>query len=196
MTVSVASEAPPPAAPPGELRHRRALVLRDVAVREREAPLGAEPLRAHLVGADARGDGELARVDRLLDDRGRQVDVTGGHDHLRPPAEQPRGAGLGHRGLVALRIAREEPEIHALASVHLRDPVARRRERRSVERRHRAVAVVGVPDGHRCRLLRCRAAAGDGHRRGGRGHDEREHGCSCSSHLTLLGLDGLPASRS
>ena len=39
-------------------------------------PFGAESLRAHLVGADARRDREDAAVDRLLDDRCREVDVA------------------------------------------------------------------------------------------------------------------------
>src|SRR5207249_11744710 len=44
--------APPLA--PRVLRHRRALVLRDVAEAEGELAFRAEALRTHLVGADAR----------------------------------------------------------------------------------------------------------------------------------------------
>ena len=72
----------PPALPVGVLRHRRALVLGDVAVAERELALRAEALRAHLIGADARRDREHAAVDRLLHDRSREVDVARREHHV------------------------------------------------------------------------------------------------------------------
>src|SRR5205085_2295133 len=93
------------------LRHGRALVLRDVPEAERELSLRPEPLRAHLVGADARRDGEDAAVDRLLDDRGREIDVARREDDVRTRTEQAGSAGLRLRRVVVLGIARLDLEL-------------------------------------------------------------------------------------
>src|SRR4029453_12691515 len=78
----------------GVLRHRRALVLRDVPEAEREPTLAPEPLRALLVRADARAERELALVDRLLGRRRGELDVTGHKQRDRTLPQQFRGARL------------------------------------------------------------------------------------------------------
>ena len=128
-----------PAAAVRVLRHRRALVLRDVAEAERELALLAEALRPHLVGADARRDRELAAVDRLLDDRRRVVDVAGREDDVRALAEQAQRARLRLRRVVVLRVAGLDHELvagRAALRVDLLDADLRRGERRVVERGH------------------------------------------------------------
>ena len=70
--------------------------------------LRAEALRPHLVRADARRDREHAAVDRLLDDRGGEIDVAGREDDVGALAEQLRRTRLRDRRLVALRIARDD----------------------------------------------------------------------------------------
>ena len=85
---------------PRVLRHRRALVLRDVAEAEGELALRAEALRPHLVGADARRDREHAAVDRLLHDRRGEVDVARREDDVRALPEQLERARLRDVGLL------------------------------------------------------------------------------------------------
>ena len=157
-----------PALPPGPLRHGRALVLRDVAVAERERALGAEALRAHLVGADARGDREHALVDGLLHDGGREVDVAGGEDDVRALSEQAERARLRLGRIVVLRVAGDDLELHAAARVDLLHAHLGGRQGGIVEGRHVALAVEGPADHD----LLSGSSRGSGH---GRGHDERRH---------------------
>src|SRR5207248_10924476 len=114
-----------PAAPVCVLRHRRALVLRDVPEAERELALRAEALRPHLVGADAGRDREDAAIDRLLDNRRREVDVAGREDDVRAGPEQAGGARLGLRRVVVLGVAGLDLELPsaegAALGVDLRD---------------------------------------------------------------------------
>ena len=159
MLVPVAGRAP--ALPVGPLRHGRALVLRDVAEAEGERALGAEALRAHLIGADARGDREHAPVDGLLHDRRRVVDVAGREDDVGALAEQAQRARLGLGRVVVLRVAGDDLELHAAARVDLLDAHLGRRQRRIVEGRHVALAVVRPADHDRA--LR-RGRRGSGHR--------------------------------
>ena len=148
----------PPALLPRELGHRGAFVLRDVAEAEGELALRAEALRPHLVGADARGDREDAAVDRLLHDRRGEVDVARREHDVRALAEQLRGARLRDRRLVALRVAGldlQRPAADAALRVDLLDAHLRRRERRPVERRHRALRVERPADHDRRRRRAC-----------------------------------------
>src|SRR5262249_39037431 len=122
-----------PAAAPRVLRHRRALFLGPLAEGEGELALLAEALRAHLVGADARRDRELPALDRLLHDRGREVDVARREQDLRSLAEQVQGARLRPGGVVVLRVAGLDHELaaeHTALRVDLLDPDPRGRQRR------------------------------------------------------------------
>ena len=162
-----------PAVLPGELGHRGALVLGDVAEAEGELTRLAEPLRPHLVGADARRDREQVVLQRLLDDRSGQIDVASREDDVRVFADQLVGARLGRRRVVALRLARLDHDLPPVYTrlVDLGDLELRRRERRRVERLHRTLVVERPPD-HDRRLRRCRVCAS----RRGRGEDECRSG--------------------
>src|SRR4029079_14138286 len=132
-----AGSLPTPA--PRVLRHRRPFVLGDVAEAEGELALRAEALRAHLVGADARGDRELAAVDRLLHDRRREVDVAGREEDVRALTDQAQGARLRLRRVVVLRVAGLDHELvaaRAALGVQLLGPDLRGSESGMVERGH------------------------------------------------------------
>ena len=162
-----------PAVLPGELGHRGALVLGDVAEAEGELACLAEPLRPHLVGADARCDREQVVLERLLHDGRGEIYVARREDDVRMLADQLVGAGLRRRRVVALRLAGLD---HDLAPVHalfvdLGDLELRRSESRRVERLHRTLVVEGPAD-HDRRLRRSGVCPG----RGGRGEDECRSG--------------------
>ena len=91
-----------------------------------------------------------------------------------PPLEQLQRARLRDRRLVALRVAGLDLDlasVDAAPRVHLLDAQLGRRERRPVERRHRALAVERPADRDRRRLVRRRPSGG---RRCER--DERDRG--------------------
>ena len=159
---------------PGELGHRRALVLGDVAEAEGQLALLAEALRPHLVGADAGGDRQQVVLQRHLHDGRRQVDVAGREDDLRPLGDELVRARRRDGAVVSLRVAGLDHQLVAEDApllVDLGDPDLRRRERRRVEGLHRALAVVGPADDDR--LLRRRRMGASGR---GRGEDERRSG--------------------
>ena len=175
-----------PAVVPGDLSHRGALVLRDVA--EAEAELGSTAegeLRRHLIGADARCDREQVVLDRrLLDDRRGVVHVTRREDDLRALADQLVCARLGGRRVVALGIAGLD---HDLAAVHallvdLLDLELRRSEGRPVERPHRARAVVSPADDDRPlgrRVCSSRGSCGEDERRSGNDNERPTRPLAC-----------------
>ena len=177
----------------GVLRHGRALVLGDVPEAEGELALRPEPLRAHLVGADARRHGEDAAVDRLLDDRGREVDVARREDDVRARSEQAGGARLGLRRVVVLGVAGLDLELPssegAALGVDLRDADLRGRQGGIVEGRHLALLVERPTDHDRLRGRGGMTAGGARKRRDRRSRCQdrcRSTPPRRSSHLALL----------
>src|SRR5918992_1231827 len=130
-----------------ELGQRRPLVLRHVSVAEREPPGVAEPLRPHLIGADAGRDGEQPRLDALLGRRSRPVDVAGNPHDVGALVDQIDGRGLRPRWVQprVLDLELDVPAVHAALRVHLVGLDLRRRQRRPVE------------ELHELRLIDCRA---------------------------------------
>ena len=116
------------------------------ALPKRFGPIWSVPMHGAIVS--------LPGLDRLLDDRRREVDVAGREHDVRALAEQLRRARLRLRGVVVVRVAGldlERPSLDAALRVDLADADLRRRERRPVERRHVALAVERPADHDRRR---------------------------------------------
>src|SRR5215218_2336952 len=137
-----------PALPVGELRERGALVLRDVAVAERELAVVAEPFRAHLVGADARRNRQQPGLDALLRGRRRPVHIAGDPEDVRALVDQVDRSRLRARRIEAgvLDLELELAPVHAAGGVDLVGPDLSGGQRRTIEELHELRLVDGGAD--------------------------------------------------